>query len=308
MANAPEFNLKLIFDAGVAFMGIVSGGIKWIAPPEVPKFWVFLGTVTASVSFFSTKLLFSMNGVPLSRNAWMAAAIVFGWLAVACGVIYLLTRSARTITYEGETKLAGSSSEYLERVANDSQNAGKTRDDLLRDAAGAVGDVWTTEALNRSRTILGVEYTLLIALLSLGLYLGIEAYNTPVLAVTPAPTFAEKIAKLSDIHFELNQVNLSVDAEYLLHSDAEILKDAFKKFPKASVVLEGYCDDRGTDEYNFALGYKRAEAARQILIAAEIDAEKLTVTSHGKKDSTCQADDEACRRKNRRVHITAVQN
>ena len=74
------------------------------------------------------------------------------------------------------------------------------------------------------------------------------------------------------------------------------------------MILEGYCDDRGTDEYNFALGYKRADAARQALLSAQIDKEKLAVSSHGKKESACGSNDESCRQKNRRVHLTAIQN
>jgi outer membrane protein OmpA-like peptidoglycan-associated protein len=167
-----------------------------------------------------------------------------------------------------------------------------------------VDDVWNAEALNKSRSILGIEYTVFITLLAFGLYLGVEAYNTP----TPDPTFAEKIAKLKDVHFEFNKSDLSPDAADLLNSDADILKDIFKQFNGATVILEGYCDDRGTDEYNFALGYKRAEAARQVLLAAQIGKGKLAVSSHGKKESPCQSDDESCGQQYRRVHLTVIQN
>src|SRR5262249_51247347 len=163
----------------------------------------------------------------------------------------------------------GSEAEYLRDVAaNNVQN--KARDDLLRDAAGRVDHVWTPQALNKSRRILGIWYTLFIALLAFGLYLGIEAFNTP----KPEPTFAEKIAKLKDIHFERNKSDLSADAAAILDDNAEILNAVFKQFNKAAVILEGHCDDRGSDEYNFVLGYKRAEAAREALIAAGIDKEK----------------------------------
>ena len=54
--------------------------------------------------------------------------------------------------------------------------------------------------------------------------------------------------------------------------------------------------------------FKRAEAARQALRAAQIDKEKLAVSSHGKKESACPSIDESCRLKNRRVHPTAIQN
>jgi peptidoglycan-associated lipoprotein len=93
----------------------------------------------------------------------------------------------------------------------------------------------------------------------LGICLGIEGYNTP----KPDSTFAEKIAMLRDVHFALDRSDLNPDSTELLTADAEILKAAFKQFGKATVIVEGYCDERGAEEYNFTLGYKRAEAARQ---------------------------------------------
>ncbi len=303
MAAVPEpLTLKPIFDAGVAFMGLMSGGLKSIAPPDIPKIWVVVGTIAASAAFFSAKLLFA--GVPLTRNWWFAASVVFVWAAVIVGIVYVLTRRARTLIYEGETKLAGSSEEYLPNVANDPQNQGKTREDLVRDAAGVVEHVWPPHALAKSRTILGVEYTLFIALLALGLYLGIEAFAAP----NPLPTFAEKVAKLRDVHFALAQNDLSADAEAVLRADADILSDVFNQFARTTVIVEGHCDDRGTDEYNFVLGYQRAEEVRNALLDAGIDRNRLTVSSHGKKESTCAPDDESCRRKQRRVHLTVVRN
>jgi len=308
MTTAPaQLTLKLILDAGVAFMGLMSGGLKDIAPPEMPKLWVILGTITAAIAFFTARLLLILNSVQVSRDVWLSASIIFAWLAVVSGLIYLLTRFGRTVIYEGQTILAGTDAERLEDVANDPQNAGKTREELILDAGGIAGDVWTNGALIKSRRVLGIEYTVFIMLLAFGLYLGIEAYNSPQ-RPQPVPTFPEKIAKLRDVHFGLNGSDLNADAADLLNADAEILKDAFKQFNKATVILEGYCDDRGTDEYNFALGYRRAEAARQVLLAAKIDSQKLTVSSHGKKGSVCPENDDSCREKNRRVHLIAIQN
>lgn len=251
MAPAPEpLTLKLIFDAGVAVMAALSGGFKHIAPPEMPKVWVFLATVGASGAFFTAKLFVGFTGVHVSRDLWLGLALVVVWLAIVVGVVYVLARSRRTVTYEGEVRLAGTDAEYLPGVAADPQNAGKTREDLVYDAAGVVRDV----------------------------------------------------------HFALNRSDLSPDAVILLKDNAEILEGVFKDFAKATVIVEGYCDDRGTDEYNLVLGYQRAEAARQALLAAKIDGSRLTVSSHGKKESTCQLDEESCRRNHRRVHLTAIQN
>ncbi len=102
MAALPEpLTLTLVFDAGVAFMGAMSGAFKTIAPPEMPKIWVVLGTIVASAAFLSAKLLLGLTDVPLSRNFWLLAAFIFVWPAVICGIFYVLTLGVRTITYEG---------------------------------------------------------------------------------------------------------------------------------------------------------------------------------------------------------------
>ena len=283
-------------------MGVMSGGFKTIAPPEMPKIWVILGTIVASAAFFSAKLLLGLSDVPLTRNFWLLAAFAIVWPSVVCLLIYILMRGTRTITYEGETILAGTAAEYRPEVANDLQ--GRHRDVLLRDAAGDVRRVWTDEGLNRSRFRLGVCYTLFIALLASALYLGIEALKAP----KADATIADKIAKLMDIHFDRDQSDLRGDAAYNLNSDAEIINGLFKQNDKASIILEGYCDDRGSDDRNLILGYKRAEAARQALLAAHIDKDKIKVSSHGRNEAAlCQPSDGDCHQKNRRVHITVVQ-
>jgi outer membrane protein OmpA-like peptidoglycan-associated protein len=270
----------------------------------MPKFWAILGTIAASGAFLSAKLFLQLSDIRVSQTVWFGTSLVFIWLAIICGVIYILTRLSRTITFAGKTQLAGSPEEYLPTVANDPQNAGKTSDELMSDAAGVAGDVWTAKALNKSRRILGIEYTVFISLLAFGVYLGIEAYNAP----KPDPTFAEQATKLKDVHFELDKSDLNADATDLLKSDAAILEDIFKSYKNATVILEGYCDDRGGEGYNFVLGSKRAEAVKQALLTFHIQRDKIAVSSRGKKESTCQASDEPCRQKDRRVHLTVIQN
>jgi outer membrane protein OmpA-like peptidoglycan-associated protein len=302
VAAVDPLSIKLILDAGVIFMGLLSGGVKEIAPPEMPKYWVILGTIVSSGAYFSAKVLLDPGGIQVSRETWLFSSLFFIWLAVGCGFVYLLTRQSRTIRYNGETKLASRDDEYREAVKEEPTNKGKTRDDLLADAAGETTHVWTAAALNRSRRILGFEYTLFVALLAFGLFLGIEAYNK----ADRAPTFAEKTEKLRPVHFEFDQSELGQDAINVLIADAAILEGLFKEFPKATVILEGRCDERGTDEYNFALGYKRAEAARQVLIAEQIDEKRITMSSRGRKNPMCQ--EESCRRQNRSVLLIAIQN
>jgi outer membrane protein OmpA-like peptidoglycan-associated protein len=301
-AFSDQLTLSLVFDAGVAFMGVMSGGFKTIAPPEMPKIWVIVGTIAASAAFLSAKLLFGLTDLSLTRNFWLLASFVVVWPAVICVLVYVLMLGVRTITFEGETKLAGTDKEYRPNVANDLRN--RTRDDLLRDAAGEVRQVWTTEALNRSRRRLGICYALFISLLALALYLGLEALNAP----KAEPSLADKIGKLKDVHFERNRSDLSGDASEIISADAEILKEVFKQSNQATVLLEGYCDDRGNDEYNFALGYRRATAVRQSLLAAQIGKDKLKVSTHGRNEALCEPNDEPCHQKNRRVHVVVIQN
>ena len=138
MATGPQqLTLTLIADAGVAFIGILGGMWEKIAPPEMPKFWVILGTITASVAFFSVKVLLGLSGVPVSRNVWLVSALAFVLLAIIFGFAYVLTYSIRTITYNGERKLAGTAAEYRPNVATNLQ--GRTRDRLLSDAACNTG-------------------------------------------------------------------------------------------------------------------------------------------------------------------------
>jgi peptidoglycan-associated lipoprotein len=73
--------------------------------------------------------------------------------------------------------------------------------------------------------------------------------------------------------------------------------------PNALVLIEGHCDERGTDEYNLALGERRAKAAVDYLIAQGIAASRMTGISYGKERPQCTDHNEACWAKNRRAHF-----
>jgi outer membrane protein OmpA-like peptidoglycan-associated protein len=304
MVDLPgSFTINDIWGWATTFMGGLSGAFKKIAPPN-SKIWIIVGTLSAAAAYAIGKLVVAQKLLLLPRSIWMVCAavcLVLGFLAVYS---YVRNREERTIGYEGDIKLAGTEAEYRDDVKADPQNAGKSRDELLRDAAGDPADVWTPHALRKSRRILGRGYSVMVFLFALGLCLGVEAFNMQ----ETDPAFADKVSKLRDVHFELNKSALSTDAIEILKADAEILEDAFQKFPKATVILEGYCDDRGDDQYNFNLGYNRADAVRNALIADGIESQKLSVVSHGRKDSNCKPDDDACRSAYRRVRLTAVQN
>jgi peptidoglycan-associated lipoprotein len=85
-----------------------------------------------------------------------------------------------------------------------------------------------------------------------------------------------------------------------LDNNAKLLRDN----SDSSITLEGHCDERGTVEYNLALGERRAQAARDYLVAAGIDASRIQTISYGKERPFDTAHDEAAWARNRRAHTT----
>ncbi|MCA9740676.1 MAG: peptidoglycan-associated lipoprotein Pal [Deferribacteres bacterium] len=85
--------------------------------------------------------------------------------------------------------------------------------------------------------------------------------------------------RLQRIHFEFDQFDLTGEALQILSDNARVLK----AYPDANVLIEGHCDERGTVEYNLALGDKRARAARDYLVSLGISPSRISVISYGKE-------------------------
>jgi peptidoglycan-associated lipoprotein len=102
-----------------------------------------------------------------------------------------------------------------------------------------------------------------------------------------------------DIHFEFDQYVLSDGAKQNLNKKAQWLK----AFPSAKALIEGHCDERGSAEYNLALGQKRADAAMQYLVSLGINANRLSTISYGKEKPLDPGHTEAAWAKNRRDHF-----
>ena len=100
---------------------------------------------------------------------------------------------------------------------------------------------------------------------------------------------------LKDIYFDFDQHNLSIDARDTLKSHAGWLKN----HAPAQVEIEGHCDERGTGEYNLALGAKRAQTAKDYLVTLGVPAGRITTVSYGKELPVCQEHTEECWQKNR---------
>lgn len=120
-------------------------------------------------------------------------------------------------------------------------------------------------------------------------------------------TLNERLARLSDALFDYDKATIRSDATTVLKDDVGVVRDILATYPSQKLVIEGYADERGSDEYNLALGDKRARAAEEFLTTMQIPGRQLTVISYGKEHPICTDQTEACWQKNRRAHITAAQ-
>ncbi len=104
---------------------------------------------------------------------------------------------------------------------------------------------------------------------------------------------------LQDIHFDYDMFAIKETDKAQLQAIANFLKAN----PKALIQIEGHCDERGTAEYNLALGEKRASAAKAYLKALGIEDTRMSTLSYGKEKPLCTEGNEACWHRNRRAHF-----
>lgn len=108
---------------------------------------------------------------------------------------------------------------------------------------------------------------------------------------------------ISNIYFRFDKYDLTEDQEQALKGNFGILQKINVDF---RVRIEGNCDEWGTDEYNYALGLKRAQTVKDALIAEGLQEEIIELTSYGEGDPVCQENNRNCWAKNRRVHFTLL--
>jgi peptidoglycan-associated lipoprotein len=122
----------------------------------------------------------------------------------------------------------------------------------------------------------------------------------PPPAPAPSPTEAELFAQnVKDIYFEYDKADIRGDQQSSLQADIAFLKqNANIKF-----TIEGHCDERGSTEYNLALGTNRAEAVKGALVQGGIAADRIRTISYGKERPFCTESNEACWQQNRRGHF-----
>ncbi len=119
-------------------------------------------------------------------------------------------------------------------------------------------------------------------------------------------TLTERLARLEDALFDYDKAAIRSDATTVLKDDVGVIRDILANYPSQKLVIEGNADERGSSEYNLALGDKRARAAEEFLTTMGIPDAQLTVISYGKDHPICTDQTEACWQKNRRAHITAA--
>ena len=127
--------------------------------------------------------------------------------------------------------------------------------------------------------------------------------NAPTPVATPQPSLDELFLKeVRDAYFDYDSAAIRPDAREALQKTADFLKN----YPNLRVTIEGHCDDRGSTEYNLALGQRRANAVKEYLVSLGIPADRLNTTSWGKEKPFCTEDNESCWAQNRRGHFVQV--
>lgn len=116
------------------------------------------------------------------------------------------------------------------------------------------------------------------------------------------PSATPASSPLKDIFYEFDRYDLRADARATLKANADWLKAN----PSARVEIEGHCDERGTNEYNLALGAKRAQAAKDYLVTLGIAAGRLSTISYGEEVPVCKEQTEECWQKNRRARFVIM--
>jgi peptidoglycan-associated lipoprotein len=120
-----------------------------------------------------------------------------------------------------------------------------------------------------------------------------------VAAVPPAALPPPVRSAIRDLHYEFDRYDLTTEARRLL----EDLAQALKANPAFRVLIEGHADERGTTEYNLALGQRRAQAAKDYLVSLGVEADRIDTISYGEERPLDPGHDELAWALNRRAHF-----
>jgi peptidoglycan-associated lipoprotein len=122
----------------------------------------------------------------------------------------------------------------------------------------------------------------------------------PPPSVTDQDLFSQNV---KDVYFDYDKSDVRADQQGSLQADVQFLS----AHPSVNFTIEGHCDERGSTEYNIALGDKRANAVKNALVAAGVNASRIKTISYGKEKPFCSESNEACWQQNRRGHFVYQQ-
>jgi peptidoglycan-associated lipoprotein len=131
----------------------------------------------------------------------------------------------------------------------------------------------------------------------------VSSENSSVNSVSHEMTMADLESQLTSVYFDFDKYNVNPSMQGTVSADATLAKGGAKAY---SVKLEGNCDEWGSDEYNFALGLKRANSVKKELVAEGVDASRISMVSYGESNPTCSDKTQDCWSKNRRVDFSLL--
>lgn len=115
------------------------------------------------------------------------------------------------------------------------------------------------------------------------------------------------LSRLEDALFDYDKDTIRPDATVALRDDVGLIREVLANYPSQKLTIEGHADERGSAEYNLALGDRRAKNVEEFLSTMGIPTTQLTVVTYGKEKPVCTESSESCWQKNRRAHVTAAQ-
>lgn len=125
----------------------------------------------------------------------------------------------------------------------------------------------------------------------------------PPAPVAKGPSLDELFAtQVKDAYFDFDKADIRADARSALAETGGFLKS----YPQVKVMIEGHCDERGSTEYNLALGDRRAQAVKDFLVSLGVASDRMQTVSYGKERPFCNEHTEECMQQNRRGHFVMV--
>lgn len=128
--------------------------------------------------------------------------------------------------------------------------------------------------------------------------------NAKMASAAPVPSDSDLFSRnVNDVLFDYDKADIRPDQAPVAGGDAKFLL----QHPAIKIVVEGHCDDRGSEEYNLALGASRAESVKRTLLQQGVPADHVKTISYGKEKPFCTQDDDQCWAKNRVDHFAMAQ-